>query len=79
MGQYWKMRWQSKFGSMPQWRVREVTLLSRLLKRYSPEQLVEMIDCYFERDQGAYSFGVFSHQADNIWAKLNEPRQGYQW
>lgn len=79
LGQYWKARWHERYGVYPKWGAKEVTLLSKLLQRYSVEQLVPMIERCIAHSSSTHTFGLFFTQADGIWADISKEGEDYSW
>lgn len=48
MKEYWRSVYQTTTGGVYQWSMKDQTLLSRLMKEYSTEDLVPMIDWHFQ-------------------------------
>lgn len=82
---HWKALWYEHFEANAQWGIKETTLLSKLLKRYSGSQVAVIIEMYFKVRSNPpmpgphLSFGHCFTAADNLWAQYTAERKEWQW
>lgn len=71
--EYWRKAYQSKTGGVYQWSMKDQALLSRLIKEYSTEDIVPMMDHYFRYIPKGYTFGKFFVGRATAYNELNKP------
>ena len=62
------------------WGIKEITLLKRLMKEYSPEDLSLMMVEYISHNELKHNLFVnFHRDAVLTYAKIQQSNQGYTW